>query len=68
MVIKRSLYLRGESAGGNRSASSMPKCSASVNSDLANGYFWIEIRDVKHVDRCRFRSARSTAVRFDRIN
>ena len=47
MVIKCSLG--GESAGGNRSASGMTKCSADVSSDLGNGSFWIKIRDAKLV-------------------
>ena len=43
MVIKRPGELRGESAAfGHRSASSMSKYSASVNSDLGNGFFWVE--------------------------
>ena len=33
-------------------ASSMSKFSASVNSDIGNGSFWLEIRGAKHVDRC----------------
>ena len=32
----------------------MSKCSAGVNSNLGNGSFWVEIRDAKHVDRCRW--------------
>ena len=39
-------------AFGDRPASSMSKFSASVNSDLGNGSFWVEIRDAEHVDRC----------------
>ena len=27
-----------------------------MNSDLGNGSFWVEIRDAKHVHRCRWRS------------
>ena len=30
----------------------MSKFSASVNSDLGNGSFWLEIRDAEHVERC----------------
>ena len=41
-MIKLSLDLRGESAGGDRLASSMSKCSVSVNSDLGKYYFWIK--------------------------
>ena len=65
MVIKRSQDLRGESAGGDQSASSMSKRRAGIISDFRNGSFWIEIRDTKlvPVDRCRCRSARSRAVR-----
>ena len=48
MVIKRFGELRG--AFGDRSASSMSKCSASVNSDLGNGSFLVKIRHAKHVD------------------
>ena len=40
MVIKQFRELLGESAYGDRSASSMSKCS--VNSDLRNGSFWVE--------------------------
>ena len=36
-------------AFGDRSASSISKFSASVNSDLGNGSFWVEIRDAEHV-------------------
>ena len=39
-------------AFGGRPASSMSKFSASVNSDLGNGSFRLEIRDAKHVDQC----------------
>ena len=55
MVIKPPLDLRGESAGGDRSASSISKCSAGINSDLGNGSFWIaiEIHDAKYVDQCK---------------
>ena len=37
---------------GDRPASGMSKLSASVNSDLRNGSFWLEFRDAEHVDRC----------------
>ena len=40
MVIKRYRELRGESAFGERPASSISKCSAGVNSDLGNGSFF----------------------------
>ena len=30
----------------------MSKFSASVNSDLGNGSFWVEIGDAEHVDQC----------------
>ena len=36
----------------------MSKCTASMNSDLGNGSFWVEIRDTKRVDRCRWISTR----------
>ena len=49
MVIKS---FSGESAFGDRPASSMSKYSAAVNSDLGNGSFGVEIRDAKHVDQC----------------
>ena len=32
--------LGGESAGGEWSTSKMAKCSAGVNFDLGNGFFW----------------------------
>ena len=35
-----------------RSIDQRPTCLG-VNFDLGNGSFWIEIRDAKHVDRCR---------------
>ena len=38
--------------GDRPASSSMSKFSASVNSDLGNGSFWVEIRDAEHVDRC----------------
>ena len=56
MVIKLYRELRGESAFGNRSASSLSKCSAGMNSDFGNGSFWVEICDTEHVDRCSWRS------------
>ena len=56
MVIKWSLG--GESAFGDRPASSMSKFCAAVNSDLGNGSFGVEIRDAKHVDRCSSISTR----------
>ena len=52
MVIKLSRELRGESAFGDRSASSMSKCGIGMNSYLGNGSFGVEIRDTKHADRC----------------
>ena len=39
-------------AFGDRPASGMSKLSASVNSDLRNGSFWLEIPHAEHVDRC----------------
>ena len=45
MVIKRFRELCEESAFSNRPESSMLKFSASMNSDIRNGSFWIEIRD-----------------------
>ena len=33
----------------------MSKFSASVNSELADGSFWVEIRDAEHVDRCSWK-------------
>ena len=49
-------------AFGDRPASSMSKFSASVNSDLGNGSFWVEIRDAGHVDlqvdRCSWKYTR----------
>ena len=39
-------------AFGDQPASSMSKFSASVNSDLGNGSFWVKIGDAEHVDRC----------------
>ena len=56
MVITWSLG--GESAFGDRPASSMSKVSAAVNSDLGNGSFWVEIRDAMHVDQCSSISTR----------
>ena len=56
MVIKRFWELRGESAFGDRPASSTSKFSAGVTSGLRNGSFWVEILDVKHVDQCSWRS------------
>ena len=59
MVIKRSRELRGESAAyGDRSASSMSKYSAGVNSEVGNGSLWVKIHDAEHVDQCRWRSTR----------
>ena len=40
MVINE---IRGESGLGDRSGSSMSKCSADVNSDLGNGSFGVEM-------------------------
>ena len=40
----------------------MSKFSASVNSDLGNGSFWLEIRDAEHVDVVE------NVREFDRIN
>ena len=37
---------------GDRPAYGMSKLSASVNSDLGNGSFWLEIPHAEHVDRC----------------
>ena len=45
-------------AFGDRPASSMSKFSASVNSDLGNGSYWVEIRDAGHVDRCSWKYTR----------
>ena len=53
MVIKRFRELHGESEFGARPAFSMSEFGASMNSDLRNGSFWVEIRDAKHVDRRR---------------
>ena len=38
-------------AFGDRSASSMSKIEAGLNSDPGNDSFWDKIRDAKHVDR-----------------
>ena len=56
MVIKCSCG--GESAFGDRPAFSISKFIAAVNSDVGNGYFWFEIRDVKHADQCSSISTR----------
>ena len=50
-------------AFGDRPASGMSKFSASVNSDLGNGSFWLEIPHAEHVDRCSW-----DMREFDRIN
>ena len=50
-------------AFGDRPSSCMSKFSASVNSDLGNGSFWVEIRDAEHVDRCSWK-----CTQVDRIN
>ena len=52
MVIIRPGEFCGESAAafGNRSASSMSKESAGLNSDPETGSFWVENRDANHVD------------------
>ena len=49
-------------AFGDRPASSMSKFSASVNSDLGNGSFWVEIGDAEHIDVVE------NIREFDRIN
>ena len=45
-------------AFGDRPASSMSKFSASMNSDLGNGFFWLKIRDAEHVDWCTWKCTR----------
>ena len=45
-----------ESAFGDRPASSMFKFSATMNSDLGSGFFWVKIREAMHVDQCNRRS------------
>ena len=37
---------------GDRLASIISKFNASVNSDLGNGSFWVEIRDAEPVNQC----------------
>ena len=58
MVIKWSVGGESELNFGDRPGSSMSKFSASVNSDLGNGSFWVEIRDAKHVGQCSSISTR----------
>ena len=43
---------------GDRPASSMSNFSASVNSDLGNGSFWVKVGDAEHVDRCSWKCTR----------
>ena len=50
-------------AFGDRPTSGMSKFSASVNSDLGNGSFWLQIPHAEHVDRCSWNMRE-----FDRIN
>ena len=45
-------------AFGDQPTSSMSKFSASVNSDPGNGYFWVEIGEAEHVDRCSWKYTR----------
>ena len=51
MVIKWFRELLESAVIGDRSASSMSKYSAGVNSNLGNGSFWVEICEANHVDR-----------------
>ena len=40
----------------------MSKFSAGMNSDLGNGFFWVEIPDAKHVDQCNTISSKRHAT------